>query len=348
MSMEQTRGLLRAVHPWVRALLAMGLAAFAVARVHAVGEVRLPNMEWVESHVDLSVKVLGGQVTIRRTWSRGRWYINPAWARLRFERDPLDNSVLAIDRGGSLFERAGGLTVTDGTGSSGSGPAPDAVGTAYVFDRQYVIRRTAEGWRWSDRRGNTVDYAPDGRIVAYADRNQVRVQFVYAGERLDRIVDHNGQTALTFTYTGDSLTEIADRTGRRVRYAYAEQNGRRLLTTVTDPTGAQMGYTYNADGQITRVTDAEGRSWQIVYSSSVPAPPADASSGIELKSTLAGRTTSGVGTVSGAVRADIPAIAPVLGAASGGGAVLLSAPPTGGDMAKANPALRTDPITVGA
>ena len=39
----------------------------------AFGNVRQPNLEYVETHVDLKVKVLGGHVQVKRTWSEGRW-----------------------------------------------------------------------------------------------------------------------------------------------------------------------------------------------------------------------------------------------------------------------------------
>lgn len=69
--------------------------------------VKLPNTEYTESTVDLRVKVLGGEVKLNRTWVNGRWYINPAWANLRFITDPLDDSVKTIDRAGTLYQRTG-------------------------------------------------------------------------------------------------------------------------------------------------------------------------------------------------------------------------------------------------
>jgi len=67
--------------------------------------VKLPNLEYIESNVDLRVKVLGGEVKLNRSWVNGRWYANPAWANLRFILDPLDNSVKTIDRAGTMYQR---------------------------------------------------------------------------------------------------------------------------------------------------------------------------------------------------------------------------------------------------
>jgi hypothetical protein len=55
----------------------------------AGAEVLLPNGEYTETNQDLSVKVLGGYVTIARTWTNGRWYINPCAPQIfapRFSR----------------------------------------------------------------------------------------------------------------------------------------------------------------------------------------------------------------------------------------------------------------------
>ena len=263
---------------------------------HAIGEVRQPNQEYVESSVDLSVKTLAGQVTIRRTWSRGQWYINYAWADLKFTRDPLDNSIKGIDRGGSYFERTGSSSAVVATSADSTGVA---VGTSYLFDRQYLLTRSTAGWRWSDRRGNTIDYSSAGKIQSYADRTGTRVNFLYVtgatGATLDRITDHANQTALSFSYTAGSLTQITDRAGRSVQYGYTgvtTANGSaNRLTRVTDPTGAITRYEYNSDGQIITVTDAENRIWRISYASSLPAPTGADSAGIELKRAQVGATT---------------------------------------------------------
>ena len=74
--------------------------------------IRLPNQEYTESREDIKVKVLGGYVRINRSWVAGRWYLNPAWANLRFIADPM-GGVLAVDRAASLYERTAG-----GTGST--------------------------------------------------------------------------------------------------------------------------------------------------------------------------------------------------------------------------------------
>ena len=87
-------------------LLALSLlfAPWAQAASHSV---RLPNQEYREVHEDLAVKVLGGHIRITRTWEGGRWYLNPAWASLRFVPDAL-GGVRAIWRASVLYKRIEG------------------------------------------------------------------------------------------------------------------------------------------------------------------------------------------------------------------------------------------------
>jgi len=111
--------------------LGLAVASTAVGTAQAMGEVRMPNGEYFEQTVDLSVKVRGGQVQIARTWTNGRWYLNPTWADLKFTLDSIDGSVKTIDRAGAVFERTGN-------------------GDVYLFDYDTFIQRTTSpaGWRW--------------------------------------------------------------------------------------------------------------------------------------------------------------------------------------------------------
>ena len=67
-------------------VLSLLLSPWAQASVSQ--SVRLPNQEYTESSEDLKVKVLGGHVRINRSWTAGKWYLNPAWANLRRFLDP--------------------------------------------------------------------------------------------------------------------------------------------------------------------------------------------------------------------------------------------------------------------
>ncbi|WP_343293021.1 hypothetical protein AAHN93_00175 [Vandammella animalimorsus] len=90
-------------NPWVAEVeLGVGLQLSASAP-----SVRQPNGEYRETHIDLRVNALGGPIDIARSWSQGRWWLNPAWAPLNFELDPLDGSARVIERAGLIYERSG-------------------------------------------------------------------------------------------------------------------------------------------------------------------------------------------------------------------------------------------------
>ena len=231
---------------WLLFFLGVGLSGRAVQ-----AEVKLPNGEYIERHDDLVVKVLGGTVTLTRTWSNGRWYLNPAWAALRFARDPLDGSVKAVDRAGSLYVRQGELYVFDG-----------------ILGSRRFFQQTASGWRWRDDAGNWVDYDAAGQPVGYGDRNGVRVRFVLDGEgRRAEVRDHHDRVAVSFTYREGRLAEARDRTGRVVRYAY---EGDRLVA-VTDAAGQVWKYSYDSQGQLAGRTDPLGGELKVFYADPAPA-----------------------------------------------------------------------------
>ncbi len=226
----------------------IGVLAAAGGFVAAHAEVRLPNGEYTESTDDLKAKVLGGFVTVERSWTNGRWYVNPAWADLKLTIDSLDGSVSALDRAGSIYER------------SGNG--------IYIFDKRFFIQTTAGGYRWYDQRGNWITYDANGHMTAYGDRNNVKVTFQLDvnGQRTQAL-DHFNNPVLTFQYNGALLSGVTDRTGRRVQYVYTGNN----LTQVIDVLGNSWSYTYDGNGQITSRTDPEGRTTTIVYAQSTTA-----------------------------------------------------------------------------
>ena len=198
---------------------------------------------------DLRVKVLGGHVLINRTWVNNQWYVNPAWADLKFTFDNLDGSVKAIDRGGASFARAGN--------------------DLYIFDQRFFIKPTATGYQWYDRQGNTIDYDAGGKLQGYADCNGIKVSFTYNGNgQRSQVRDHFGNLVLTFGYTGNQLTSITDRANRQVQYQYGGSN----LSRVIDVLGNSSTFTYDGNGQVLTLTDTAGRTITLTYAVSTPAP----------------------------------------------------------------------------
>ncbi len=224
--------------------------------------VRWINGEYTETHIDLRVQVLGGPLDIARSWSQGRWWLNPAWAPLNFELDPLGRDARLIERAGVLYERSGQADLYIAKGKN----------NAPVF-----IKRLAEGgsaqnpqaqWRWYDRLGNSIDYDAQGRILGYANTNGINVRFAYDSATRARILDHHGGTVYTATLANGLITRIEDRAGRSVSYQW---NGQ-LLIQATDVMGQRWSYTYDGNGQLTSRTDPLGAQVTVQYSQSIPAP----------------------------------------------------------------------------
>jgi RHS repeat-associated protein len=209
----------------------------------------MPNGELRDKNTDLRVKVLGGAISIERTWMNGRWYLNPAWANLKFKRDRIDNTIVTyIDRAGSVYELLGD-------------------GVVYQFDAQQYIRREPTSWVWFDRMGNTMTYDDNGVMQGYKNKNGVKVRLEHntAGQ-LIRVFDHFDTAILNVTYNGTVLNSISDYTGRLVRYIYDGT----LLKEFRDVDDKSYFYTYNSDNQLLTIKDPENRITKVTYASSFP------------------------------------------------------------------------------
>lgn len=210
-------------------------------------KVRLPNAEYTENAIDMRVKVLGGEVKLNRTWENGRWYLNPAWAELRFVLDPLDNSVKTIDRAGTLYQRNGTADL-------------------YTF-KKVSIQKVDSGWRWSDQQGNWINYDSKGRPLAYGNASNVKVSFELDKEgRRTAIKDNNNELVYSLDYDNqDHLIKATDRSGRSVSYSWSGDK----LTKVTDVMGNVWKYGYDQNGQLNSRTDPDGGVTKIDYVQSV-------------------------------------------------------------------------------
>lgn len=140
------------------------------------------------------------------------------------------------------------------------------------------------GFRWSDRSGQWIEYDNLGRISSYGDRNDVRVWMQYGSHgQIERVLDDSGRTVFTFLYSGSGsfIIEARDHTPldgsiRHVKYQYDSKS---RLHTVLDALGHSTTFDYGGSGdsgsdqnlpvdttlKIKKVTDAENRITQIVY-----------------------------------------------------------------------------------
>lgn len=238
--------------------------------------IKLPDTQYVENTVDLRVKVLGGEVKLNRTWTNGRWYINPAWATLRFVTDPLGN-ITAIDRAGTIYQLAnnGQLVSNNKDNNVNLTQVKKAI---YSFEQVYIAQ-TDTGWRWYDKQGNWINFDKQGRVLEYGDANNVKVSFLLDNEgRRIAIKDHFDELVYSFTYDNqERLTKATDKEGRTVGYEWSGDQ----LVKVTDVMGNPWLYGYDANGQLNQKTEPDGGVIKIDYTISTPAPKTAMTSGKE-------------------------------------------------------------------
>jgi RHS repeat-associated protein len=130
--------------------------------------------------------------------------------------------------------------------------------------------------RWSDRQGDWIDFDKGGSVVAYGDKNDVKVTFEYEQSggyrRVRRVLDNGGNPVIELVYDSANpavLSEVRDvpaagdpQPVRSVKYTY-ESHG--SIATVTDVRGNVGSYGYDTRGRLTSLTDPESRVHRVEY-----------------------------------------------------------------------------------
>jgi RHS repeat-associated protein len=204
--------------------------------------------EYNDGASDLSVKALGANVSVLRTFYGDRWHFEDQRHNLKFIMDSLGQTIQYIDKGGVLYERSS-LTSSSPLFTHGT----------------YRITQTAGGYLWEDKLGNWRSFDTAGKMAAYGTPNGILTTLVYdAGEngRLAGLSDRDGRQVIWFEYDpAGSIAAVRDLDGRRVEYGYT--GGR--LTSVRDVLGNTTTYAYDEKGRMLRKTDPLGRRETIVY-----------------------------------------------------------------------------------
>ena len=257
----------------------------------ARSEVSLPNGDCRETVEEFRVQALGGSVRVTRDYVFDQWQLNARWAPLKFNLDALDGSIKSIDRNTVIFERRGDAwvfgnhtvirkqTISRLTPGAGEGSAPSSLTSSTPASSQGggLPLTSAPAYRGLDRNGQWIDYDQNGLIVAYGDKNDLRVWFEYGSgseaTQLKKVRDHFGRTLLTLTWVSERITQISDNpalsvgTGggtaapqRSVHYQWSDNK----LTQVTDVLGHKTTYTY-AGSRLQTATDPEHRTRTLTY-----------------------------------------------------------------------------------
>ncbi|MFI6063596.1 DUF6531 domain-containing protein, partial [Streptomyces sp. NPDC051286] len=139
-----------------------------------------------------------------------------------------------------------------------------------------LVKTDASQWQAKDNTGRTVvyDLNPAGDLAKFTDSEGKATEFGYdADRRLTKITTPEGRVTV-FTYDADNRVTSMKRatafdgsgeTGPTYTYTYTSGEGSAGTTTVTDPAGSITKYEHAADGEITKVTDALGKTRERTY-----------------------------------------------------------------------------------
>jgi RHS repeat-associated protein len=270
-------------------------------------DVRLPEGEYYQDIDDLTTQVLGGEITIRRTWYKGRWYKNRAWEPLELKdsvfTDELQENanqryVEEIVRNEDKFQihhlqlfglhyNAANCVICGNIGCEqdavqactervysplvSAGTVYKLNGTQNVPRHVDKITRTETGFQWTNKEGDWINYDSQGKIQSYGAKRGTIASFSYnaSGQRAS-VLDRLGNTIYTYEYDDLGKLRFVRATGnRQVEYRYTGD----LLTEVVDARGQTWQYTYHPQSdqeseiKLATIRDPKGRLTELTYSS---------------------------------------------------------------------------------
>lgn len=252
------------------------LVTFNLLSFNLFAEVELPRGEYHTTVTDLSVKVMGGSVSVNRQWYQGKWTQSRLQSTLELEIDSTTNKVISITRNNQYYKVS-------------------SDGLHFVFDEKKSIDKIDTGYRWTDKTGSWIEYDNNGVVVKYSDRTLGKITFIYntANQRVgvkDRFdvqrlwyeYNADGQIAsardaadvtaareVKYNYTNGILTSVIDVHNNTWQYEYtvfieSSKTSIPISTTNPNPAGVGVDLQY-AKAQLTKIIDPEGRPTNISY-----------------------------------------------------------------------------------
>jgi len=205
----------------------------------------------------------------------------------------------------SLADRNGNQTTVGYDTANRITQVTDAAGRVLNFN--YPDGKTAQAQSLSDTVGTVATYAYASycpavtsctnllKTVTYADGSSLNFQYLGSGNRITNVADGDGKTLeahtydssgrgltsakangvemVSVTYTASGTTEVTNSAGAQTRYGYYPVGGRTRVSSVTGPGCATCGsantsFAYDANGNKTAITDANGNTVQYTYDAS--------------------------------------------------------------------------------
>ncbi|TVQ79737.1 MAG: RHS repeat protein [Bradymonadales bacterium] len=136
---------------------------------------------------------------------------------------------------------------------------PLGPGTYYSLarGRSSLVKKEDESFERDFQDGSRQFFDRQGRLVRSEDRNRNRLDFIYQGNQLVRINDScGGWVRLDYYPEGPRaglIRSLTDSLERQVSFEYDEA---RHLIAVNGPDGRTRGFRYNAQSNMTRLTDS--------------------------------------------------------------------------------------------
>ena len=128
-------------------------------------------------------------------------------------------------------------------------------GTTRIYKNPTVYRLETSAGAWSE-------FDLNGHLLGEGTKTVQLTKFLYdAGGKRTGVKDRNDNQLIWFEWTGDLLTAVRDAAGRRAEYTYTGSK----LTKAKDAAGMVTQYEYNADGRLSKITDATNKSLFLVY-----------------------------------------------------------------------------------
>ncbi|OQX05904.1 MAG: hypothetical protein BWK80_51490, partial [Desulfobacteraceae bacterium IS3] len=207
-------------------------------------EINLLRGEYRDDAVDLSVKVPGHLLEVKRYYYDNAWHFADLKEHLEIFYESDGKTPKYIKKHGVSYKKA------------------DEQGTVYSFDETLRILRQEGGYRWEDGSGNWKLYDLKGKIISFGNRNNQKVSFVYdAGGKITGLKDNSDTQVLWYEYIGNEISAVHDAKNREVSYTY--ESGR--LSKVTDVLGNTWIYDYDNQGRLESKQDPEGHLTKITY-----------------------------------------------------------------------------------
>ena len=125
-----------------------------------------------------------------------------------------------------------------------------------------LFRSNGSSWTTPAGLDATLVKNGDGTYTLTWHKNGEKFNF-QTGGCLQSMVDQNGNT-ITMSYNG-SLQSITDTQNRLTSFIYASPVNSDYISKISDPSGRNLNYTYNSNGDLTTYGDANSKNTQYSY-----------------------------------------------------------------------------------